>query len=67
MRADLDPEQFAFEMYGIMLGAHTFSRFLREPDALDRTRRAFERLLASYRPAGSPHPLISATTSGGSS
>ena len=30
-RADLDPEQFAFEVYGIMLGAHMFFRFLREP------------------------------------
>ena len=54
LRADLDPDLFAFEMYGVMMGAHTFSRFLREPDALQRTRRAFERLLASYRPAGHP-------------
>jgi AcrR family transcriptional regulator len=52
LRADAEPEQVAFEMYGIMLGSHTFSRFLREPDALDRTRRAFERLLASYRAPG---------------
>jgi AcrR family transcriptional regulator len=44
-RTDLDPAQFAFEEYGIMLGAHTFHSFLREPDAIDRSRRAFERLL----------------------
>ncbi|MBA3394607.1 MAG: TetR/AcrR family transcriptional regulator [Deltaproteobacteria bacterium] len=48
-RADLDPEQFAFESYGIMMGAHTFLRFLREPTALARTRQAFERLLTSVR------------------
>ena len=52
LRADADPDQVAFELYGIMMGSHTFSRFLREPDALARTRRAFERLLASYRALG---------------
>lgn len=44
-RADLDAAQFAFEEYGIMLASHTFHRFLREPEALARTRQAFERLL----------------------
>jgi hypothetical protein len=48
-RTDLDPEQFAFEMYAIMIGAHTFSKFLRLPDAVDRTRTSFDRLLASAR------------------
>jgi len=55
-RADLDPEQFAFEEYGIMLGTHTFGRFLRERDTMDRSKKAFERLMNSslapgYRPA----------------
>lgn len=54
-RPDLDPAQFAFEEYGIMLGTHTFARFLRERDAMARSRQAFERLLQSslapgYRP-----------------
>lgn len=54
-RADLDPAQFAFEEYGIMLGTHTFARFLRERDAMARAQRAFDRLLDSalapgYRP-----------------
>lgn len=52
LRADTDPDQLAFEMYGVMMGAHTFSRFLREPDAIDRARGAFDRLLASYRAPG---------------
>jgi AcrR family transcriptional regulator len=52
LRADTDPDQVAFELYGLMVGGHTFSRFLREPDALARTRGAFERLLASYRTPG---------------
>lgn len=54
-RADLDAAQFAFEEYGVMLATHTFYRFLREPEALERTRVGFERLLAAaisptYRP-----------------
>jgi AcrR family transcriptional regulator len=48
-RADLDPQQFAFELYGIMLAAHTFSRFLRDKAATDRTHDAVERLIAAAR------------------
>lgn len=48
-RTDLDPEQFAFEEYGIMLGVHTFVRFLREPSSLARARQAFEKLIAAAR------------------
>ncbi len=44
-RADVDAAQFAFEEYSFMLGTHTFHRFMREPDALERSHRAFERLL----------------------
>ncbi len=50
-RADADPDQLAFEIYGIMHSMHLFYRFLREPSALERTRAAFERLLGSVRPA----------------
>ena len=46
-RDDTDPEQFAFELYGIMMSNHTFGRFLKEPDARKRARAAFDRLLAS--------------------
>jgi AcrR family transcriptional regulator len=49
-RDNLDPDQFAFEMYGIMLACHQFFRFLRDPAATDRTRSAFERLVAAARP-----------------
>jgi AcrR family transcriptional regulator len=45
-RADLDPDQFAFEAYGIILGTHLFQHFLRTPDALARTQRAFDSLIA---------------------
>jgi len=51
-RADLEAQQFAFELYGIMLAAHTYSRFLRDRTTGDRTQQAFERLLAAARAPG---------------
>ena len=54
-RSDVDPDQLAFEIYGTMLGGHTFLQFLRDPQALDRTRKAFERLVASVRSVPSRH------------
>src|SRR5262245_15446703 len=48
-RADLDPHQFAFEAYSIMLGSHFFYRFVRDPAAIERTRKAFAALLAGTR------------------
>jgi hypothetical protein len=50
-RADVDPEQFAFEEYGVMLGTQTFLRFIGDPAALDRARQAFERLVSTSRAA----------------
>jgi len=46
---DLDPEQFAHELYGIMLANHHAVRLLRDRGAVDRTRRGFERLLDGAR------------------
>jgi AcrR family transcriptional regulator len=48
-RSDLDPHQFAFELYGVMLATHTFSRFLRDKSSLDRTQVALGRLIANAR------------------
>jgi AcrR family transcriptional regulator len=45
----LDPEQFAFELYSLMLGFHQFHRFLRDPAANARTRSTFDRLVASAK------------------
>jgi AcrR family transcriptional regulator len=52
-RSDADPDQLAFEIYGIMNSMHLFFRFLHDPVALARTRAAFERLVASVRPTKS--------------
>lgn len=48
-RADLDAEQCAHELHGIMLACHHGVRLLRDEAALTRTRRAFEHLLEHSR------------------
>ena len=47
LERDLDTEQFAFEMLGIVMAYHHARRLLREPKAEARAKNAFERLLAS--------------------
>ncbi|MBX3270752.1 MAG: TetR/AcrR family transcriptional regulator [Sandaracinaceae bacterium] len=46
-RADLDVEQWAYELWGLALGYHFYHRLLRDPRALARAERALEALLAS--------------------
>jgi AcrR family transcriptional regulator len=48
-RSDVDVEQFAYDLYSVMLGFHHASRLLRDPQADSRANAAFERLLASAR------------------
>ncbi len=50
-RDDLDLEQFAFELEGIMLTHHHSSRMLRDPRATARAHTAFDRLVESARPS----------------
>ena len=44
-RADADPEQFAQDMYGVMLALHFHSRLMNDAAAEARARRAFAALL----------------------
>jgi len=46
LRADTDSNQLLFEMHGLILALHHDARFLRNPGAVDRARRGFERILA---------------------
>jgi AcrR family transcriptional regulator len=48
-RREVDPEQFAFELYGIMLAYHHAARLLMDPKAETRARRAFEALIAASK------------------
>ena len=48
-RADGDPEQFAQDLYGIMLSYHHHARLMNDPQAETRAGKAFERLLDAAR------------------
>ena len=50
-RADADPDQFAHDLYGIILAYHHARRLLRDPHAERRARTALDRLLDDARPA----------------
>ena len=49
-RSDLDPAQFAFDLFGIMTSWHHRSRLLDDPRALTFAEAAFERLLTDAHP-----------------
>jgi len=59
---DLDPEQFAFEAYGVLLSRHLYSRFLHHPSVPALTLRALDDLLTRAA-AGAPHPQPSSEPS----
>jgi AcrR family transcriptional regulator len=48
-RADTDPAQVAFELYGIMAATHASARLIADPKTGARTRRALEALFARCR------------------
>ncbi|MEP6767332.1 MAG: TetR/AcrR family transcriptional regulator [Acidobacteriota bacterium] len=46
---NLDPDQLAHDLYGVMLGYHHAARLLRDPRAAARARAGFETLLTATR------------------
>jgi len=50
-RSDVDPEQFAFDLYAIVLGYAHATRLMGDSTASRRVRTAFERLIESSRVA----------------
>ena len=46
-----DPDQFAHDVYGIMLAYHHAARLLKDPSAEARARASFEALLSAAAPA----------------
>src|ERR1700738_2009679 len=50
LRADLDVEQFVWELCGIYLSHHAAARFVRDPDADRRAEIAFESLIERSQP-----------------
>ncbi len=47
---DVDPEQFAHDLHGVMLAYHHARRLLRNPEAERLGRRGFEALVRAARP-----------------
>ena len=45
--ADSDPDQIVFEIDGLFVALMREARFMRDPRAVDRARRAYERLIGS--------------------
>lgn len=62
-RSDLDPAQFAYDFYSVILAYHHFSRLLRDPDSRERVTRAFEELIGLSR-VGSGAAVTEATAVG---
>jgi AcrR family transcriptional regulator len=52
---DLDADQFVWELCGIYLNHHASHRFIRDPLALDRAKRAFESLIERSLAARTPN------------
>jgi AcrR family transcriptional regulator len=48
-RSDVDPDQFAYELYGIEFAYHHSYRLLADPKAEERARRAFDALVLRSR------------------
>jgi AcrR family transcriptional regulator len=48
-RPDVDPQQFAHDLYGVALAYHHASRLLRDPRAQERADKAFETLVRAAR------------------
>jgi len=48
LRADTDPHQMVYEMYGLILALHHDARFIQRPGSVERARTGFNRLLKSY-------------------
>ena len=48
LRSDTDPKQLVFEMHGLILALHHDARFLKQRASVERAKKGFERLIASY-------------------
>lgn len=48
LRADIDPDQVVYEMYGLILALHHDARFLKTPGSVQRAELGFARMIESY-------------------
>jgi AcrR family transcriptional regulator len=55
LRADCDPGQLVFDLYGVMLALHHDARLLRDARAVERARAGYRRAVAYYAAAAASH------------
>ena len=48
-REDMDCDQFAFELYSLLLGFHLYHKLLRTEDIQDRQQKALDELIRRYQ------------------
>ena len=48
LRADVDEDQFLFEIHGLILALHYEARFLRSPGSIARANAGFDNILRLY-------------------
>jgi AcrR family transcriptional regulator len=60
LRADTEPQQMVYEMYGLILALHHDARFIKRPGSIERANIGFDRLLVSYQNPLSGLPAQSA-------
>jgi hypothetical protein len=48
LRADVDEEQMAFEIHGLILALHYEARFLHKPGSIARANKGFDNIVARY-------------------
>ena len=48
LRIDVDEEQMAFEIHGLILALHYEARFLNKPGSMERAKKGFDNILARY-------------------
>jgi hypothetical protein len=48
-RDNIDPEQFAYDLYSLLLGFHLYSRLLDDFETKKRQETALDQLLANYK------------------
>ncbi|MHB1121649.1 MAG: TetR/AcrR family transcriptional regulator [Ramlibacter sp.] len=54
LRSNIDEQQLAFEIHGLILALHYEARLLRSPGSIERAKAAFENLLKLYGARSAP-------------
>jgi AcrR family transcriptional regulator len=64
LRADIDEQQLAFEIHGLILALHYEARFLKNPGSVARAQAGFDHILKSF---GAQQPVARAAKQSGRS